>query len=142
YHTLVRAHDQRLIKAIETCIDVRTATVNVVVGADPIVEQLLHAPTPSGPAKQDEKDRDANWEADGGGDNAFEAEERGRQVRNEPSADGEQNDGKDRKQKKARVALVRDDVAKHRAGDDEVEIGACGLEQPQRERPGEIAAHD
>src|SRR5262249_27663278 len=51
--------EQRLGRSIEARIDIRTATVNVVVGANPIVQQLLHAPAPPGPAQKDEEDGNA-----------------------------------------------------------------------------------
>src|SRR6185436_18601755 len=47
-----------------------------------------------------------------------------------------------RKEKKAGVARVCHDVAEHRAGRDEVAIDTRSIEQPYRERPLEIGAHD
>src|SRR5262249_339000 len=59
HRAFARTREQRLGKSIEARIDIRTATVNVVVGADPIVQQLLPAPAPPGPAQKDEEDGNA-----------------------------------------------------------------------------------
>src|SRR5262245_25800011 len=81
-----RAREHRLGKTIEARIDVRPAAMQVVVGADPIVQQLLHAPAPPGPAQQQEKDGNANRYAGRRGAHALEAHERDQQARGEPSA--------------------------------------------------------
>ena len=63
-------------------------------------------------------------------------------MREQPSAEREQSQRQDGKEKKAGVTRVRRNVAEHRAGGDEIGIDARGIEEPRRQRSPEIGADD
>ena len=123
HRRFARPRNQRLRETIEPRIDIGPAAVKIVLGEDPVVQQLLHPPAAAGPPQQSEEDGEAGHQArPTPAPIPFQPEQHAvnRRAKNHPPSANKASD-KIGKQKKAGVARVRHDVAEHRAGRDEIE---------------------